>query len=235
MFLVEKMASRYLAQTRVEEFGEQSIGILSNSSVLIVGCGALGSPVAMYLAGAGVGRIVLADFDNVELSNLHRQVFYSEESISRNKAVCLQSQIKALNSEIEVEVWEKFISPVTLTDKNSDFDVIIDAADNPSTTYFLSEFCRSNRIPFSTAGVSGWKAQVFTYIPGSLSFDDIFPKPQENQGILPCSIAGIAGPTAAFAASIQASETLKILLGQAGKESVLIIGDLLSLEIRKVC
>lgn len=226
------MLNRYTAQMRLPEFGREGQERLLKSNVLIVGCGALGSPVAMYLAGAGVGEITLADFDTVDVSNLHRQVFYSEADTGRGKAALLKNRIEALNSEIRVTALEKLVTD-TLLHSLSDFsvsrpfDMIVDAADNPATTYLIDRFCHHRNIPYSTAGVSGWNAQVFTYVPGSFSFSDIFPQPQDDSGVLPCSVMGIAGPTAAYAAALQCAEIMKVLLGIGPAESRLLVADLL--------
>lgn len=224
------MEMRYMPQKRVKEIGEEGQRRIESSCVLIVGCGALGSPAAMYLAGAGVGSLIIADFDTVDLSNLHRQVFYTEEGVGTSKAESLKARIQSLNSHVRVEVWQKFVGRKYLDENIGKADLIIDAADNPSTTYMLDTWSRENGLPLVTAGVSGWKAQVFVYYPGSLSYSDIFPWPEDEGGILPCSIEGIMGPTAALASSIQTAEALKILAGVGDKKSRLMTADLLTDE-----
>ena len=221
---------RYIVQRRLPEVGKTGQRKLNDARILIVGCGALGSPIAMYLAGAGIGHIHLADFDNIELSNLHRQVFYREEEVGKAKAEVLAQRLRELNSSIEITFDNSLVNLQYLKSQPK-FDVIIDAADNPSTTYMLDDYCKSNQVPLSTAGVTGWKAQVFTYIPGSYSYSDCFPKPAENSGLLPCSVSGIVGPTASLAASIQASEVLKLILGISKDcRSNLVTVDLLNNE-----
>lgn len=218
---------KYAPQLRLPEVGEWGQQKLSESAVLIVGCGALGSPLAMYLAGAGVGRIVLADFDTIDTSNLHRQIFYTEDEIGMYKAECLQKRIASLNSDIKVTVVKKFVTGKFFKDTELQFDVLADAADNPDTTYLLDKYSQENNIPFSTAGISGWSAQIFTYIPGSFAYSDIFARPDEAAGVLPCSVTGVMGPVAGVAASIQAAEILKMILGLQGDKSKLIYADLL--------
>lgn len=220
--------NRYLPQKRVEEIGEAGQKKLFSSRVLIVGCGALGSPVAMYLAGAGVGRIIIADFDNVDFSNLHRQVFYKEDEIGLPKYSVLKERMLSLNSNIQVEVIPSLVNRKILNKLEKDIDIIIDAADNPSTTYMLDSFCVKNGINFVTAGVSGWEAQIFSYFPGGTSYSDIFIKPDNENNIMPCSITGIMGPTAGFAASLMAAEAIKTLCDCELKKSRLINANLLS-------
>lgn len=202
------------------------------SKVLIVGCGALGSPIAAYLAGAGIGNITVADFDNVEMSNLHRQVFYSERSIGESKAEWLKATVASLNSEIKVNAHVGLVDKRFLETHAGDYDLIVDAADNPSTTYMLDEFCHKQGLHMSTAGVSEWRAQVFSYIPGSVRYSEIIPPPEEGCGILPCSMAGIVGPVACFAASLQSVEVIKMILGVISESgSRLITANLLKGEI----
>ena len=213
---------------RLHEIGSEGQIKLNASSVLIVGCGALGSPLAACLAGAGIGHVAIADFDTVELSNLHRQLFYVEGDAGKKKVEILAKRLRNLNSEIEILSYDGLVSKRFLESLDRDFDVLADCADNPATTYMLQEFCRKNKKPLSTAGVTGWNAQIFTYIPGSSDYEEIFPKAEGNEGILPCSLLGIIGPTAQLAASIQAAEIIKILLNKENKKSQLITVDLLN-------
>lgn len=227
--------NRYIAQSRLPEIGSEGQEKLKRASILIIGCGALGSSVAMYLAGAGVGNIAIADYDTIDLSNLHRQVFFREGEIGKPKADILAERMHDLNEEINIQVIRKVVTPAVLLSEGNGRDVIIDAADNPATTYMVDDFCREHDIPMSTAGVQGWKAQIFSYTPGSFSYRDIFPCPTDEGGILPCSIAGITGPVASFAASLQAAEVIKFILGLGPGTSTLVSADLLTGEFVRVC
>lgn len=227
--------TRYKAQCRLKEVGPEGQKRLSEAHILIVGCGALGSPLGMYLAGAGIGKITLADFDTVDPSNLHRQVFYNEGDVGKYKAEILAEKMKALNSGIDIHALNNLITKKKLKEMEGKYDMIIDAADNPSTTYLLDEYCRVNSIPLSTAGVTEWQAQIFTFVPGGKSYSDIFPQPEEEAGILPCSVAGIVGPVAALASAVQGAEVIKTLLGIENVTSRLITANLLTGEFMKVC
>lgn len=228
------MNNRYAAQTRLPEIGKKGQSKLENSRILIVGCGALGSPAAMYMAGAGIGQIIIADFDTVDFSNLHRQVFYTEGEAGKAKAKCLKQKMNALNSQVTVTSLEKLLNSKFLEECETRFDLVIDAADNPSSTYLLDEYCSRNGIPFITAGISGWEAQIFISMPGSTSYSEVFPLPGDSVDILPCSLAGITGPTAAFASALQCSEAIKVLVGAGDKSSRLITADLLNLKFNCV-
>ena len=221
------MDTRYIPQIRLPEIGKEGQARLLDARVLIVGCGALGSPIAMYLAGAGVGSITIADFDTVDISNLHRQVFYREGDAGKLKCDLLANSMIELNSQVKVECIPSLITKDFLEENNGKFDLIADAADNPSTTYLLDSYCKRRAIPLSIAGVTEWRAQVFQYVPGSVAYSDIFPAPALDSDFMPCSLAGIAGPVAALAASLQASNIIKTLVGAGDKESSLFTADLL--------
>lgn len=207
------MPNRYSAQIRLPEIGKAGQEKLRCSKVFIVGCGALGSHIAMYLAAAGIGNLIIADYDSVDISNLHRQVFFKEKDAGRYKVDLLAERIKALNSDIEVKVIRRMITEKGLSQLDFIPDIVVDAADNPSTTYLLEKYCLKENISFSTAGVSGWQGQVYSWTPGAVPFSDIVPMPSPDSEVLPCSVAGIFGPLASLTASIQASEVIKILLG----------------------
>lgn len=219
---------RYNAQIRLEEIGRLGQQKLADTHILIVGCGALGSPAAMYLAGAGIGHITIADFDTIELSNLQRQVFYREEEAGKSKTECLKAGMESLNSEVSVTVWNQLVTRRQLLALKDRFDMIIDAADNPATTYMLDRYCFETGIPLSTAGVSSWTAQVFLYCPGSVRYSEIFPEPEEGSDLLPCSVAGIVGPVAQFASSLQVADAIKYITGAEKKESRLTTANLLT-------
>lgn len=224
--------NRYKTQLRLEEIGSKGQNKLFSSTVLIVGCGALGSLTAMYLAAAGTGKIILADFDNIDISNLHRQVFYDETEIGLPKVDILSKKISLLNSDIEIESWKKLVNNKILEEHQDDFNVIIDAADNPETTYMLEDFCFKYKLPFVTAGIREWEAQIYTWRPGFLKFSEIFPQSVSNSSFLPCSLQGVIGPVAGLAASIQVSEALKIMLGLEVTNTLITI-DLLSNKFSK--
>lgn len=220
---------RFIVQKRLPEIGNDGQNKLQNAKVLIVGCGALGSPVAVYLAAAGIGTIALADFDTVDISNLHRQVFYTLDSCGKKKVDELARVIAALNPEVRLITYDTLVNQAFLTSVIRNFDFIVDAADNPQTTYTIDRVCAAEGVGYVTAGISGWEAQIFTYCKGGPTFRSIFPPPDQSEGIMPCAVAGVLGPLAGMVASIQASETIKSILGLEGTldQAVLTI-DLLS-------
>ena len=211
---------RYAAQLRLPEIGEQGMMRLKASAVLIVGCGALGSVAAMYLAGAGVGKIIIADFDTVEVSNLHRQPFFATAEAGLSKAYLLSRDMRELNPDVCVLTITKMITPDLLSqiyasqECDGCIDFIIDAADNPATTYMIDDFCRHHGVAYTTACVGGWKAQLLTWCPGATPFSDLFPRPADDAAnVLPCSLTGLAGPLSGMTGTIQAAEAIKFICG----------------------
>lgn len=205
-------SGRYSSQLNLPEIGVDGQRRLAESSVLIVGCGALGSVAAMYLAGAGVGNLILFDFDTIDESNLHRQPFFSSDETGMYKADILQKKIQALNPSVNVVIRKEMFCRRILSSLPDRIDFVIDGADNPGTTYMIESFCKERNIAFSTAGVGGWSGQILTCVPGSICFEDLFPRPVGNSGVLPCSIGGIAGPLPGIMACLQASETIKYIV-----------------------
>lgn len=204
--------NRYIRQLQLKGIGKDGQQLLASAHVGIIGCGALGSMVAMYLAGAGIGSLTIADFDNVDLTNLQRQLFYKETDLGKPKAELLKQRILELNSEIEVNVCNGFIRKTELEKIAAQTDILIDASDNPDTKYLVSDTSHSIGKPCIIGGVSGWQGQVLTCVSGKPYYRDVFPDADSN-GFTPCSIGGVVGPVAGMVACAQAVETIKFLTG----------------------
>lgn len=193
----------------ISENGQQRI---LESSVLIVGCGALGTIVAMYLAGSGVGRIGIADFDTVDISNLQRQLSYGVDDIGRKKTDVLVEKIKSVNPAIKVEIFDTFLTAKNIYDIIQGFDIVVEGSDNPDTKYLVSEACVSLELPCVIGGISGTSGQIMTYVPGHASYKDIFPEGVEAGGFTPCALGGVLGPLPGIVGSIQAVEAIKLIV-----------------------
>lgn len=219
---------RYSRQIAIEEIGESGQMKICSSSVFIVGCGALGSMVAMQLAGAGIGRIGLADYDTIDISNLQRQFFFSTSEAGMAKTRVLESRILALNPQCDVKVYAGMINKEKSLEIFPDYDFIVDATDNPASKFMVEEVSGMLSKPCSVAGVLGFRGQVMTILPGGNRFSDLFPDSEES-GFMPCSIGGVIGPSASVCASLQAAEVIKYLtgVGEVLNSSVLVF-DLLS-------
>lgn len=225
---------RYARNISIEEIGLQGQERLCNSKVFILGCGALGSVVAAYLAGAGIGHITIADFDTIDISNLQRQIFYKTTQTGESKAQSLASHLRQLNPNINIQVIEKFIRPSDLEELLPGHDIMIDASDNPSTKYMTDNVSRRLEIPYILGGVLATRGQVMTWIPGTTPYSDFFP--ESDPEATPCSMAGVLGPAAGIIASIQAAEAIKFI-AKSGKllTNRLLLIDTLTLQFSEIC
>lgn len=203
---------RYARQIAVPEIGKQGQEKLINSKVLVIGCGALGSMVAMQLAGAGIGTIGIADYDTVDISNLQRQFFFKTEDSGSSKVKLLAKSLKALNPDVKVIEYLEIINPKKAEILFPEFDFIVDATDNPDSKRMTGEYSGKSGKPCCIGGVRDFNGQIMTFLPMDPRFEDYFGKPS-GDGFLPCSLGGVMGPAAALCASIQASEAIKFLSG----------------------
>ncbi len=206
--------SRYSRQQQVSSFGLGSQEKLRDASILIVGVGGLGSPVSLFLAGAGVGKLILVDPDVVSLSNLHRQILYTESDVGQSKVVCAARHLKKLNGEIEIEQIDQALSPDNAQYLISEASVVVDAADNFLASYLLSDLCLENKTPLVSASVLTTHGYLGVFcgtneLPAP-SLRAVFPSPSKT--VANCSTAGVTGPSVGIIGSYQAQEVLKVLL-----------------------
>lgn len=210
--MTEEEKIRYARMTAIAEIGTEGMERLRSSRVFIVGSGALGSPVAMYLAGSGVGTVGFADFDTIDISNLHRQLFYETGQAGRKKAEVLKERIVRLNPECKVNALETLITEKNAPEIFSEYDFIIDATDNPSSKFLIEKTCVSLGKPYTTGGVSEFHGQVISWEPGHIPLSELLSAPSDPSA-MPCMINGVAGPAAGLIAAIEASEAIKHLAG----------------------
>lgn len=196
------------------EIGEEGQARLSAAKVLIVGVGGLGSPIALYLASAGVGTIGLVDNDVVSLSNLQRQVLYTEEEIGDLKAVCASLRLSALNREITVNACPGFLDAQNAQELIRQYDIVVDGCDNFATRYAIDDACAALGKPYVYGAIGGFEGQVsvFHYGEAKKSYRDVYPDEREMLQMPPLP-QGVAGVTPAVIGSIEATEVLKIICG----------------------
>lgn len=206
---------RYRANLALCEIDLPGQKKLKAARVLVCGCGALATPVLLYLAASGVGTLGIADGDKVNLSNLQRQVIHSTLTIGQPKTSSAAAQLNALNPEVKLELF-----PVMLTAENiykiaENFDLLIDCTDNYPSRRLISCAAAEMGKPLCFAAVSRFEAQVFTQVPGSATYADIFPAPPTAEQIscTSCANAGVLNAIAGLAGSIQASEAIKLITG----------------------
>ncbi|MDO5154892.1 MAG: molybdopterin-synthase adenylyltransferase MoeB [Eubacteriales bacterium] len=217
--LSEEELQRYDRQIILPEIGIEGQKKLKKAKVLIVGVGGLGSPVALYLASAGVGEIGLIDADVVSVSNLQRQIIHDMEGINVNKALYAKEKIKRLNCNIKVNVYTDFITPENIEKIICEYDFIIEASDNFETKFLVNDACVLHKKAFCHAGCIGFHGQVMTYVPDQgPCYRCIFENIPENPDMPNCSTAGVIGAVTGIIGSIQALEAIKYITD---------IGDLL--------
>jgi len=199
---------RYDRQIIVRGFGKEGQERLKRTRVFIAGAGGLGSPIATYLAAAGVGMIRLADHDRVELSNLNRQVLHWDDDIGRSKVDSATEKLKKLNPEVKVEAIGEMITEANVSRLAAGFDLIVDAMDNLPTRYLLNRTALEMDIPFFHGAVYGFEGRVMTVIPGETACLGCV-----YRGAIPEEKFPVVGATPAVIGCIQATEVIKYIVG----------------------
>ena len=216
--LTEEQAVRYQRNVLLEGVGREGQERLLRAGVLLVGAGGLGSPAALYLAAAGVGRIGLVDHDTVSLSNLQRQILHTTPDLDRFKVVSAAEKLNALNPEIKIETYQERFTEANAEELISKYDFVIDCTDNFRSRYIINENCVKLNIPFVYGGVLAWSGQAFTVVPGlGPCFNCIFPAPPVP-GSPTTAELGVLGMVPGVIGIIQAAEAVRFILG---------VGDLL--------
>ena len=213
MKLTEKEASRYNRQILLNEIGETGQLLLKQARVLIVGVGGLGSPIALYLAGAGVGTIGLIDDDTVSETNLQRQVLYSEPEIGLSKAEQAKLRLQALNSDIRVEAWNERLTPQNAKCLIANYDIVVDGCDNFRTRYLINDTCVRLDKVYVYGAIREFDGQVsvFNYGDSPRTYRELYPQEEELCGLNPEK--NVIGVVAGTTACVQATEALKIIAG----------------------
>jgi len=214
---------RYSRQLMIKGgFGVQGQRKLLSSSVLVVGAGGIGSTAIMYLAAAGIGRLTIQDFDNVEISNLHRQVIHKSTNVGMNKAISACHFVQTLNETIQCDAICCAITHDNAMDIIKDYDCVVDASDNPKTRYLVNDACVLSGKPLVSGSAIGMEGQLTVYNwNGGPCYRCLYPKPAISSSscssgggggtAASCSDAGVLGPVPGLVGVLQATETIKIL------------------------
>lgn len=207
--------NRFSRQIQLSEFGVSGQEKLKMAKVVIVGAGGLGGPVIQYLSAAGIGHLGIVDFDLVELSNLHRQVIFTQNDIGKAKVVCAQNWIHAQNPNIQVEIFNLTLSPENAESIFSKFDIVVDCTDNFEARYAINDACVRLNTPFVYAGIHKFEAQlsVFNLDEKSPTYRCAFPERPSNEITINCSITGVLGTTPGILGTMQANEVIKMITG----------------------
>lgn len=233
--LNREQLARYSRQLILEKVGISGQRRLLEGRVLVVGAGGLGSPAALYLAGAGVGTIGIVDGDRVDASNLHRQLLHRTRDLGRPKTESAARTLEEINPGITVVTFPTVLSSANALEIIGRFDVVVNGSDNFPTRYLTNDACVLLRRPLVDASVLRWEGQATVYLPGRGCYRCLFPTPPPPGAVPSCAEAGIIGAVAGHMGTIQAIETVKLLLG-AGESLAnrLLLVDALAGETRAV-
>ncbi len=214
--LTKDEVTRYSRHLILPEVGVEGQLKLKQSRVLIVGTGGLGAPVAMYLAAAGVGTLGIVDFDYVEESNLQRQVIHGTRDIGRPKTASAKDRIKSINPHIEVVVYDTRLTSENALDIIRDYDVVVDGTDNFQTRYLVNDACVLLGKPNVYGSVFRFEGQASVfYAKEGACYRCLYPEPPPPGLVPSCAEGGILGVLPGIVGCIQASETIKLLIGGA--------------------
>ncbi|WP_100964729.1 HesA/MoeB/ThiF family protein [Bosea sp. FBZP-16] len=205
------MTERYARQIVMPEIGPEGQARLARTRILVVGAGGLGCPVSSYLVGAGIGRLLLADPDRVEESNLHRQPLYRMGDVGRPKVEAAREALAAYNPGVEVEALALRLAPDNVTELVARVDIVVDAADSFAATYVLSDACCEAGKPLISASIVGTAGYVGAFCGGGPSYRAVFPEMPARAA--DCATAGVLGPAVATLGLLQAQIALLLALG----------------------
>ena len=224
--------SRHIIMPQVGSVGQRK---LLDAKVLMVGAGGLGSPITIYLTLAGVGTVGLVDFDDVDVTNLQRQILHYNDDIGRPKVESAVDTLKAYNPDTTVNVHEEPISSINAMEIMKDYDVIVNGADNFPTRYLVNDAAYLSGKTFVDGSILLFDGQATTYIPGQGCYRCLFPTPPPPGEVPSCAEAGVLGMLPGMVGTIQATEVVKQVLGVGDSLSGrLLLIDALSMEFRTV-
>lgn len=224
--------SRHLIMPQVASVGQRK---LFDAKVLIIGAGGLGSPVALYLALAGVGTIGIVDFDVVDLSNLQRQILHQNDDVGKRKVVSAQETLNAYNPDVKVVTHEEPLHSENALDIISQYDIVVNGADNFAARYLANDACVFLKKPLVDGSILMFDGQATVYLPEQGCYRCLYPTPPPPGMVPSCAEAGVLGAMCATIGSIQATEVLKIILGVGESlQGRLLLYDALTMEMRQV-
>ena len=219
--LSNEQLERYSRHIILKEVGAKGQKKLLNAKVLIIGAGGLGAPAAMYLAAAGVGTIGIADADEVDLSNLQRQIIHSTQDVGKAKVQSAKETMEAINPDVKVITYRTFVDSESIMDLIKDYDFIIDGTDNFPAKFLINDACVMAKKPFSHAGIIRFKGQLMTYVPGEgPCYRCVFKNPPPKDAVPTCKQAGVIGAMGGVIGSLQAMESADQRLIQRGPSKV---------------
>jgi sulfur-carrier protein adenylyltransferase/sulfurtransferase len=213
--LSQQEVARYSRHLIMPEVGLDGQKRLKSSAVLLVGAGGLGSPLALYLAAAGVGRLGLVDFDVVDFSNLQRQVLHGTSDVGRPKLQSARDRIAAINPEVRVDLYETHLTSANAFDLIRPYDLVIDGTDNFPTRYLVNDACVLLGRPNVYGSIFRFEGQASVFYPGKgPCYRCLYPEPPPPGEVPSCAEGGVLGILPGLIGCIQATEGIKLLLGK---------------------
>ena len=238
MKFTKKNIDRYSRQIVLKKVGLAGQKKIFNASVLIIGAGGLGSPIAIYLASLGIGKIGVVDKDKVELSNLNRQIIFNTKDINKSKSTAAISKLKVINPNISLKSFNKEITNKNIKKIAQSYNFIVDGSDNFETRFLINDYCLSKKKILISGAISKFDGQVYTFNflkKKSPCLRCFIPKIPKNAEIDNCEFDGVISTLCGLVGSIQANEAVKeiVNIGESLCGYILII-DALKLSFRKV-
>ena len=238
MKFTKRQIERYSRQIILKKVGVIGQKKLLKSSVLIVGAGGLGSPIAIYLTALGIGKIGIVDKDNVEIYNLSRQIIFETNDVNKNKSSAATSKLKKINPDIQFKSFNKNLTITNINQIAKKFDLIVDGSDNFRTRFLINDYCFKNKKILVSGAISKFDGKVYTFNfskKKSPCLRCFIPQIPSNPDVDNCEYEGVLGTLGGIIGSIQANEVIKEILkiGDTLCGHILII-DALKLTFRKV-
>ena len=227
-----KRYSRHIIMPQVGSKGQRK---LLDSKVLIIGAGGLGSPVSIYLTLAGVGTLGIVDFDTVDVTNLQRQILHHNDDIGRPKVASAIETLHSYNPDVNVNAHEEPLTSANAMEVMADYDIIVNGADNFPARYLVNDAAYLSGKPLVDGSILIFDGQATVYLPGQGCYRCLFPTPPPPGEVPSCAEAGVLGMLPGLVGTIQATETVKLIMGIGQSlASRLLLIDALDMEFRTV-
>ncbi len=212
--LTRDQRARYARHLSLKNVGEQGQARLLNAKVLVIGAGGLGSPACLYLAAAGIGSIGIMDYDIVETSNLQRQILHSTDQIGKQKVNSAYKRLSGLNPDVKIKPYATRLTSENALDIMENYDVVVDGGDNFPTRYLVNDAALHLKVPIVHGSIFRFEGQATVFDPyNGPCYRCLFPLPPPQELSLNCKETGVLGVVPGVIGSIQATETIKLILG----------------------
>jgi molybdopterin/thiamine biosynthesis adenylyltransferase len=233
----EEQVQRYSRHIILPNIGGKGQRKLLDSSVLVIGAGGLGSPVAMYLAAAGIGKLGIVDFDQVDVTNLQRQILHTTADVGRSKVASAVEHLRAINPTIEVVGHETLLFSTNVFEIFEGYDVIVDGTDNFPVRYLVNDATQFTGKPLVYGSIYQFEGQATVFMPGQETpcYRCLFPAPPPPGTVPSCAEGGVFGVLPGVIGSIQATEAIKIITGEGDTlEGRLLLYDALTMDFEEM-